>query len=243
MSRSVSEVQLQTAPPKLPMRRAIAGFVVVTVLPAVILFVAAGRIDWWEAWVIVGITALVMVVSRALMFRKNPDLATERARWTENQNVKTWDRRLMPVVALYGPALMWLVAGLDKRWSASPHLPVELEIGAFVLLIAGYLFSTWAFLENKFFSAVVRIQTERGHTVVSTGPYRWVRHPGYVGGLVGFVATPLALGTLWVFVPAIFTVIAVIVRTALEDRTLQDELPGYAEYAARVRYRLVPGIW
>jgi protein-S-isoprenylcysteine O-methyltransferase Ste14 len=149
----------------------------------------------------------------------------------------------MPIAALYGPALMWLVAGLDKRWNGSPSLAIELELAAFVVVILGYLISIWAFLENKFFSAVVRIQTERGHSVVSTGPYRWVRHPGYAGGLIGYLATPFALGTLWSFLPAVLTGIALIARTALEDQTLQNELTGYREYAARVRYRLLPGVW
>ncbi len=224
-------------------RRAVAGLVVITLMPAAILFIAAGRVDWWEAWVMIAVLALSMIASRVVMFRTHPDLAMERARWTEDRNIKAWDKYLMPLVALYGPALMWLVAGLDKRWNASPPLAIELEIAAFVVVILGYLISIWAFIENNFFSTVVRIQTERGHSVVSAGPYRWVRHPGYAGGFVGFLATPIALGTLWVFAPAVLTCIAIVARTALEDRTLQNELAGYREYAARVRYRLLPGVW
>jgi len=147
----------------------------------------------------------------------------------------------MPIVAIYGPILMWLVAGLDKRWGGSPLL--SLELAAFVVVIAGYLFSTWALMINRFFSAVVRVQTDRGHTVVTTGPYRFVRHPGYAGALVGYLATPIALGTLWVFIPMLLTCIVLVVRTALEDKTLQQELPGYSEYNRRTRYRLLPGIW
>ncbi|MBI5305028.1 MAG: isoprenylcysteine carboxylmethyltransferase family protein [Chloroflexi bacterium] len=235
--------QEQTALSKSTIRKAVAGLVVITAFPAAIMFLAAGRLDWWEAWLMIGVLAISTIMSRVIMLRKYPELAMERARWTENRNTKAWDKQLMPIVALYGPALMWLVAGLDKRLSASPPLAVELEIAAFALVILGYLFSIWAFLENKFFSAVVRIQTERGHTVVNTGPYRWVRHPGYAGGIVGYLITPIALGTLWVFLPAVLTGIAVIARTALEDQTLQNELAGYREYAARVRYRLLPGVW
>ena len=224
-------------------RKAVAGFVVVTALPAIIMFLAAGRIDWWEAWVMVCLNAFVTIVSRMILLRIHPDLAAERARWTGVQDAKPWDKLLMPIVGLYGPLLMWLVAGFDKRWDGSPQFAIELEIAAFALVILGYVISVWAFLENKFFSAVVRIQTERGHTVVSTGPYAWVRHPGYAGGIVSYMMTPIALGTLWVFLPAVLTSIALIVRTTLEDKTLQVELPGYKEYVARVRYRLMPGIW
>jgi len=238
-----ANVQPPAALPKATIRKAVAGFVVVTALPALILFLAAGRVDWWEAWAMIGVLAVTTVASRVIMFRTHPELALERARWMEDRNTKEWDKRLMPMVALYGPALMWLVAGLDKRWNASPPLAIELEIAAFAGVILGYAFSTWAFLANKFFSAVVRIQTERGHTVVSTGPYRWVRHPGYAGGLIGYWLTPLALGALWTFLPAVLTGLAVIARTALEDRTLQNELTGYREYAAQVRYRLLPGVW
>jgi protein-S-isoprenylcysteine O-methyltransferase Ste14 len=139
--------------------------------------------------------------------------------------------------------LTWLVAGLDKRWNGSPALPLTVELGAFAIVIVGYWISVWALIANKFFSAVVRIQKERGHTVVTTGPYRFVRHPGYAGGVIAYLATPLALGTLWAYLPMGLILCALALRTALEDRTLQDELPGYAEYAARVRYRLLPGIW
>jgi protein-S-isoprenylcysteine O-methyltransferase Ste14 len=239
----VSDAQEQTALSKSTARKVVAGFVVITAMPALILFLAAGRVDWWEAWLMIAVLAIATIASRVILLRTHPDLAMERARWTENRNIKNWDKRLMPIVALYGPALMWLVAGLDKRWNASPPLALELEIAAFVVGILGYLISIWAFLENKFFSAVVRIQTERGHSVISTGPYRWVRHPGYAGGLVSFLATPIALGTLWVFLPVVLTGIAIIARTALEDQTLQNELTGYREYAARVRYRLLPGVW
>ncbi len=224
-------------------RKAVAGLIVITLLPAAILFLAAGRVDWWEAWVMLGVLVFATLISRVLVFRKHPELAAERARWSEDRNVKSWDKRLMPVVALYGPFLMWLVAGLDKRWGGSPTLSLGLELGAFAVVIVGYGISTWALIVNKYFSAVVRIQTDRGHTVVTAGPYRFVRHPGYAGGALAYLATPIALGTLWVYLPVGPTLLALALRTALEDRTLRDELPGYAEYAARVRYRLLPGVW
>ena len=220
----------------------VAGFVIVVLLPPAIMFIAAGRVDWWEAWSMVGVLAVTTIASRAILIVKHPDLAAERARWTEGQDYKNWDRKLMPIIAIFG-LLMWLVAGLDKRFNGSPPLPFVLELVAFAVVVAGYLFSAWAMVVNRFFSAVVRIQTDRGHTVVTTGPYRFVRHPGYAGGAIGYLATPLALGTLWVFIPVLLTIAALVVRTALEDRTLQAELPGYAGYAQQTRYRLLPGVW
>ncbi len=138
---------------------------------------------------------------------------------------------------------MLIVCGLDYRWQASGPVAPWLKWTALVLLIAGYAFSLWALIANRFFSTVVRIQRERGHTVVSSGPYRFVRHPGYAGGLLYYLMTPLLLGTLWGFVPVTLEIGLVVLRTALEDRTLQAELPGYADYARRVRYRLIPGVW
>lgn len=111
------------------------------------------------------------------------------------------------------------------------------------MILAGYSLGTYALIENRFFSGMVRIQTERGHQVVSSGPYRWIRHPGYVGALLTYWFTPLFLDSLWAFIPVAFITIVLIIRTHWEDRTLQNELAGYREYALRVRYRLIPGVW
>jgi protein-S-isoprenylcysteine O-methyltransferase Ste14 len=111
------------------------------------------------------------------------------------------------------------------------------------LFVAGYVLGAYALIENRFFSGKVRIQTERNQQVVSSGPYRWMRHPGYAGALLAYFVTPLLLDSNWAFLPAVFLAICLVVRTHLEDRTLQAELPGYREYAQRVRYRLLPGIW
>ena len=240
---SAQQSRMKTDLPTALMWKAIVGLIVISLLPAAILFLAAGRVDWWEAWMMVAVLVVATLGSRVILLRKHPELAAERARWAEGGNTKSWDKRLMPVVAIYGPFLMWLVAGLDKRWNGSPPLPLAVELAGFGIVILGYGFSVWALITNKFFSAVVRIQKDRGHTVVTSGPYQFVRHPGYAGGVIGYLATPIALGTLWVYLPALLTVIALVIRTALEDRTLQNELMGYREYAARVRYRLMPGVW
>jgi protein-S-isoprenylcysteine O-methyltransferase Ste14 len=194
-------------------------------------------------WVYYGITAVGALLSRAIVAFVHPDLLAERAQSQRADDTKSWDRSLSLLVGLLAPLLSLIVIGLDKRWTWSPALPPWLAPVATVLYAMAYAFGTWAMVTNRFFSAVVRIQEERGHEVVSGGPYRIVRHPGYVGGIVTAVVTPLVLGSLWGLITAAVYVALITVRTALEDRTLQEELPGYAEYARRTRYRLLPGLW
>jgi steroid 5-alpha reductase family enzyme len=112
-----------------------------------------------------------------------------------------------------------------------------------IVILAGYVLSSYALIENRFFSAMVRLQTDRNHKVVSSGPYRWMRHPGYAGVLLTYLATPVFLDSSWAFLPTVFAIILYVIRTALEDRFLQVELAGYCDYARRVRYRLLPGVW
>jgi protein-S-isoprenylcysteine O-methyltransferase Ste14 len=149
----------------------------------------------------------------------------------------------MPLVGLYGPLVLCVVIGLDRRWRWSPPLPLALRLAALVVVAAGMVLAIWAFVANQFFSAVVRVQKDREHAVVTGGPYRLVRHPGYAGGALSYLAVPVMLGTLWAFIPAVLLIVALVVRTALEDKTLQAELPGYAEYAQQTRCRLLPGAW
>jgi len=142
-----------------------------------------------------------------------------------------------------GIALTPLVAGLDARFGWSPPFNLPTKILSLVIILAGYVLGSYALLENRFFSCMVRIQTERGHQVVSSGPYRWMRHPGYAGVLLENLTTPVFLDSRWTFLPVGFLMVILVIRTALEDRVLQDELAGHADYARRVRYRLLPGIW
>jgi protein-S-isoprenylcysteine O-methyltransferase Ste14 len=139
--------------------------------------------------------------------------------------------------------VLFLVAGLDYRFEASPELSSTVKLIALVVVVLGFLWGTWAFIVNAFFSAVVRIQEDRGQSVVQDGPYRFMRHPGYAGGLVAYLAVPVMLGTLWALVPAVLLILVLVFRTSMEDKTLQEELPGYSEYATRTRFRLIPGIW
>ena len=138
---------------------------------------------------------------------------------------------------------MMIVAGLDERFGWSPQISVTLRLVALAIMVLGYIVSTWAMAVNRYYSAVVRIQKDRGQTVVSDGPYRLVRHPSYATGIVASLMIPILLGSLWALIPCGLGVLLTIIRTALEDRTLLEELDGYKEYAARVRYRLLPGVW
>ena len=213
------------------------------VMMVLVLFLAAGKLDWWEGWAYTGQALFVLVFSRAIMLAKNPDTALERAEAGQREDINSWDKLLMPLTAIYLPLISWVVAGLDERFGWSPDLPVPVQVIALVVIFAGSMLGTWAMLENRFFSSHIRIQTDRGHTVVSSGPYRIVRHPGYAGALIGWVAAPFFFSSVWVAIPAAAALIAGGIRTKLEDRMLLAELPGYRAYADRVRFRLFPGIW
>ncbi len=208
-----------------------------------ILLIAAGELIWWEAWAYSVMSLVVLFSSRIVLIIKNPALAEERVNAGSKEDTKDWDRILMPITALVGPVVSWIIAGLDVRFGWSQDLPNWIQIIALGVIFAGGMLGTWAMIINQFFSSHVRIQTDRGHTVVQKGPYRVVRHPGYAGAVVSWIAAPVFFSSFWVLVPTILVLIASIIRTALEDRTLQEELPGYAEYARKVKFRLIPGIW
>ena len=223
--------------------RALVGFFGTVILVPAVLFLAAGRLDWWPGWAVSLFTAFTLVGSRILLIRRNPQLALERAHAGEKAGVKSWDRILMPLSMLFYMPLTWIAAGLDVRFSWSPPADLYGHIGAFIAMAAGYGVAIWAFLENAFFSTYVRIQSEREHTVVSSGPYAVIRHPAYAGGLLSALATPFVLGSNWALIPTLIGMAVMVARTVLEDRALRAELPGYAGYARQVRWRLLPGVW
>ena len=212
-----------------------------TLLLAGTLFLSFGSLDWPMAWVYLGLVVVGISITTALLARIHPDLIEERSHIGEG--VKPWDKVLAWLMALGTLLPTLIIAGLDRRWGWSPAMPVSVEIGGTVLYALGASWIAWAMVSNRFFAPVVRIQNDRGHTVVTTGPYRIVRHPGYVGVMLCGIAVPLMLGSYWGLVPAGLGWVVAVVRTSLEDRTLQSELEGYREYATQVRYRLIPGVW
>lgn len=221
----------------------IAQFALVIVcLPAVI-FLAAGTLRWWNAWAYYATALVWALASRVAVAFRHPDLLLERGTSMKAHDATSGDRLIVVLAALALPTVGLVVAGLDHRLGWTPALPAAASIAGLVMLAAGYALGAWAMAVNRYFSAVVRIQKERGHTVVSTGPYRLVRHPSYAGGLLATLGIPLLLGSQWAFVPALGVIVLVFVRTAREDRTLQRDLPGYAAYARTTRSRLVPGVW
>jgi protein-S-isoprenylcysteine O-methyltransferase Ste14 len=171
-----------------------------------------------------------------------PELIAERL--GPKKGAKDWDLVVLGVLAVANLARL-IVAGLDRRYAWTPPgaFPLPVMIAAAVLAAAGYAVFVWATASNAFFSQQVRLQEERGQRVATGGPYRFVRHPGYAGALLFEVFAPAALGSWWAFIPGLVGTVVLLARTALEDRTLQAELPGYAEYSAQTPYRLVPGIW
>jgi len=206
---------------------------------ALAMFAPAGRIVWWQAWAFLGTYFGAILFNGLIVLRHDPELAAERAE--TGPNAKSWDRLLRTLLTLL-TLLVLAVAGLDARlgWS---HVPLPVTIAGFLLIVAGNAVVCWAMSANRFYSRVVRIQCDRGQQVCTTGPYRFVRHPGYVGSIVYSLAMPLALGSLWAAIPALLVALAFVIRTALEDRTLRAELEGYPEYAARVRSKLLPSVW
>jgi protein-S-isoprenylcysteine O-methyltransferase Ste14 len=217
--------------------RGMAGGIVPVIFMAVILFAASGRLDWTMAWALLGIH---FAGSAYVTLSASPSLIEERTR--RNPGTRGWDKTLLPLMSVTGLVAL-LVAGLDMRFGWSLQFPFALEVAAAILLVLGYAILDWAAITNKFFSATVRIQQDRGHTTVTGGPYRFIRHPGYLGLIICVLAQPLMLGSLWALVPAIVTAFILLARTGLEDRSLRKELPGYAEYSRQVRRRLLPGVW
>lgn len=224
---------------QIPILRRFVPVVFSVAITSVCLFGSVGRLDWLNAWVLLGLNLVASIVTTALLWR-NPELLAERSNIKAG---KSWDKAIVGIVVLLGPMATWITAGLDTRFHWSHGMPpLAFIVGVVVAVLAAALIA-WAMRSNKFFSSVVRIQKDRGHVVVTSGPYRFVRHPGYTGMSVFTLATPLILNSRWAFAPAMATAATAVLRTALEDRTLHNELDGYADYARRVKYKLVPVIW
>jgi protein-S-isoprenylcysteine O-methyltransferase Ste14 len=210
-------------------------------LVAASLFISAGTVAWLNAWLYVILVGLILILDAIVLIPVSPELLGERSRY--QKGAKNWDQLLSRLMATIGPLTIWIISGLDFRYVWSPEFPTWLVIFSAVLIFAGSMFTLWAMAANKFFIGMVRIQEERGHSVVSTGPYKYVRHPGYLGSLFYLMFSPVLLASLWGLIPALLTCSVVFLRTNLEDNTLKEELPGYRGYSKETPYRLIPGIW
>jgi len=208
---------------------------------AVVLMLSAGRWSWWAGWMYVFIFLMFDLATALKVIPKDPALLIERSK--SHPDAKSWDKVIMPLAAGLLPLAGWIIAGLNLRWGWQPSMGRSWQLAGFLLTVFGHAIVVWAMSANTFFSPQVRIQTERGHTVANTGPYKFIRHPGYVGAIIFTVGVPILLGSWWALIPNIAAVILFIIRTALEDKTLIEELPGYTDYEQRVKYRLIPGFW
>lgn len=206
----------------------------------VALFWSAGRMDWQPAWAAIAVWIAWFAAMDIIILRLNPHLMAERL--SPPKGAKSWDRAILSCLRLTQLA-RYILAGLDQRYGWTGSFPLTAQVAAIlVCILSGALFF-WAMASNTFFSQIVRIQSELGHAVASGGPYRTVRHPGYVGAILFDLALSTLLGSWWAIAAGGLCAALIVLRTALEDRTLQAELEGYKEYAREVRYRLVPGVW
>jgi len=206
-----------------------------------VFFFSAGRIDIPRAWVSFGVTLVHLILSAAVLARFNPELLKQRLKM-RRQGSRLWDEILMRAINLTVICVVPAVAGLDVGRFYWSSLNVHFAVIGFGLCIVSSVLVNWAMIVNPYFEPTVRIQRDRNHRVITTGPYKIIRHPGYLGGILWALSIPLVIGSLFALVPAAAYLLLTIIRAALEDKTLH-ELNGYSEYAKRVRYRLFPGLW
>jgi len=204
------------------------------------LFWSAGRLDWWAAWGALAVMAGWIAATAIVILRANPDLLAERL--GPRKGAKRWDVIIMSLLGLF-QLVRYIVAGLDQRYGWTGDFPLAVLLTAFVLCAISYIPVVWATATNAFFSQIVRLQPDREQVVITSGPYHFVRHPAYAGAILFELAAPILLESWWALAISGLTIILLILRTALEDRALQSELKGYAEYSGQVRYRLLPGVW
>ncbi len=216
------------------------GEILSLVSAGVALFWSAGRIDWWPAWAAIAVWLVWFTAVDITILRFHPDLMAERL--APPKEAKSWDRAILSIIRLT-ELVRYILAGLDQRYGWTGDFPLAAQIVALTVCVLSTALFVWAMASNAFFSQVVRIQSDRGHAVATGGPYRYVRHPSYVSTILFELAISTLLASWWAIIAGGLCAILLILRTALEDRTLQAELTGYVDYARRVRYRLLPGIW
>jgi len=210
------------------------------VVMGVALFWSAGRTDWWPAWASLAVMLAWIIATAVIIFRSNPELLAERL--GPRKGAKPWDTAIMSMLGLT-QLTRYIIAGLDQRNGWTGGFPLAAQISALTVCVLGYALVVWATASNAFFSQIVRIQSERGHAVATGGPYQYVRHPAYVGAILFELAVPVVLASWWALIASSLSVALILLRTALEDRTLRRELNGHDDYARHVRHRLLPGIW
>jgi protein-S-isoprenylcysteine O-methyltransferase Ste14 len=206
-----------------------------------ILFISAGTVRWLHGWLFLAVSLFFTFVAVAWLWRVNPDIFIARSRLT-GQGTKGWDRVMLSLLLASYVATL-IVAGLDDgrfHWAPAPSSAI---LFGYVLLLTGVFGTGWAQAVNRHFEPSVRIQSDRDHRVITTGPYAHVRHSGYIFGSILTFGVALGLGSLMALLPTALVVVVLAIRTRLEDATLQRELPGYAAYATRVRYKWIPGVW
>ena len=242
----MSQAQAQTIQPEsVPLdrygKKVIVFGLSFTLLNLGLLLFAAGTWRWPHAWAYIGLLFTLQLTAMSVLARRNPELLNERGKFVK-KDTKPFDKVFL---ALYFPLGMavYVVAGIDAGRVGWSHVPLGLTLAAFAVALIGFLFAFWAMLSNTHFEATVRIQEDRNHKVCTSGPYQYVRHPGYLGSIVLLAVLPLMFGSWLAYIPSLLAAAVMITRTALEDRTLHAELDGYVDYAANVRYRLVPRLW
>jgi len=212
-----------------------------TIVSAVAFFLSAGRLDIFRAWLFFGIYFAGAIAGALIMWKLAPELANQRA--FVKEGTKPWDKVFLGIYFPVSLLVFPVVAGLDVgrfQWS---ELGLTYAIAGVVLYFICFVLGYWAVVVNEHFEATVRIQEDRGHKVITSGPYRFVRHPGYLSMILGGLSASLVIGSVYSLIPGGLAIIAVVIRTHLEDRTLQQELEGYSEYTKRTKYRLLPYIW
>ena len=221
--------------------RMLIRFLATLLLSAILIFAGAGRLSWTLGWIFLTAWIVPKLVFLVLLRWLDPDLLIERV--TRHKNTQPYERFILPLYFVFAFGT-FIVASLDGgrfRWSGD--VPLALVIESYVIYVLGNSLAGWAINSNPFFSAESRLQTDRAQKVTRAGPYRFVRHPGYSAAVLLWLTTGLMLESWWAVIPGFLAGLTMVIRTIYEDRMLSAELPGYAEYAAQVRYRLFPGIW
>ena len=220
--------------------RRVRQVALLVVFQASVLFLAAGRLDWVWGWVYIGVYLVVAPINALFMLRYSPETIADRA---EASGMRDWDKVVGGLFGVMYFIVLLLVAGLDARYGWTGDVDLWIHVLGTVGSVLGFSLFSWAMISNAYFSTVARIQDDRGHAVCTVGPYRYVRHPGYIGGILQSFSNPLMFGSIWSFIPGGLAAVLLVLRTLLEDRMLHEELEGYPEYASQVRFRLLPGVW